>query len=428
MAFSDQIYGPVKRYVSRDRLVDMLDHEYSLLLERLDGSRGERSRFFSFANTVAARNFKGTNECHGWMGVRFQTESRQAPSEVILHVRMVDAANILQQEALGLIGVNLIYGAYHFFDEPEELICSLADELGTERIEVDVIEFNGPAFSEVNQANLNLALLERGFTDALLIGPDSKMNLASETLRRKSVLLLRGSFRPVTTANVEMLEAGARQFVADARLEEEELAIVLEMTIRNLLAHDLAERPTILGIADSLAALGHYVLITDYPEYFRLSNYLRRYTDEPIAILVGTNNLFHLFDGKFYGSLEGGILEAFGRLFSQRVRMYAYPMAREPFESHFESRGIDLAKLGIRAEELVTAENLQVYPDQQELYKYLLNSGLIRAIAEYDIDRTRVYSSSVRAQLQKGNPAWKTAVPAAAATVIEELKLFKRDE
>jgi hypothetical protein len=211
MAFSDQIYGPAKRYVSRERLLGMLDHEYSLLIERLGESRGERTRFFSFANTVAARNFKGTNECHGWMGVRFQSSPRKAPSEIILHVRMLDTANILQQEALGLFGVNMIYGAYHFFDEPERLIGSLADELGTERIEVDVIEFNGPVFADVDQRSSNLALLERGFTDALLIGPDTTMKLASEMLRRKPVLLLRGSFRPVTMANVAMLEAGTRQ-------------------------------------------------------------------------------------------------------------------------------------------------------------------------------------------------------------------------
>ena len=428
MAFSDQIYGPAKRYVSRERLLGMLDHEYSLLIERLDESRGERTRFFSFANTVAARNFKGTNECHGWMGVRFQSSPWQAPSEIILHVRMLDTANILQQEALGLFGVNMIYGAYHFFDEPEQLIGSLADELGTERIEVDVIEFNGPVFADVDQRRSNLALLERKFTDALLIGPDARVKLASEMLRRKPVLLLRGSFRPVTMANVAMLEAGTRQFAEDADLDGNEPTIVLEVTIKNLLAHDIAGRSTILGITDSLAAMGHHVLITDYPEYFRLSKYLRRHTDEPIAILLGANNLFHLFDAKFYAGLEGGILEAFGRLFSHRVNMYVYPVAREPFESHFEARGIDLGELGIRAEALVTAENLQVYPDQQELYHYMLQSGLIRPITEYDIDPTRLYSSTVRAQLQDGNPAWKTAVPAAAAAVIEEQELFKRDD
>ena len=201
MAFSDQIYGPVNRYVSRERLVGMLEHEYSLLIERLDAPRGERSRFFSFANTVAARNFRGTNECHGWMGVRFQTEPGATPSEIILHVRMLDSANILQQEALGILGVNMIYGAYHFHDEIERLIESLVDQIGTDRIEVEVIESNGPAFADVDQRILNLALLERSFTDALLISPDGEMKLASDTLRRRPIMLLRGSFRPVTIAN-----------------------------------------------------------------------------------------------------------------------------------------------------------------------------------------------------------------------------------
>ncbi|MCB0346443.1 MAG: hypothetical protein KDD66_15095, partial [Bdellovibrionales bacterium] len=400
MRFSDDIYGPVKRYVSRERLVGMLDHEYSLLLERLNEQRGEKTRFFAFADTVAARNFRGTNECHGWMGVRFQVEPRGEDNEIILHVRMLDQSNVLQAEALGVFGINVLYGAYHYWADPEKLICSLADGIGTERIEVEAIEFNGPAFENVNQRELNLVLLEQRLNRAVLFSKDRRAELASEVLYKRPVLLLRGSFRPFTNANLDMLESGLKQFKDEAPLEGKEPLIVLEMTVKNLLEHNIEGRKSLLDLADSLSTLGYPILITDYREYYRLSQYLRRYTSMPVTILIGPNNLYHVFDESFYEDLSGGILEAFGRLFRNRIKMYVYPMARGAFEHYFSQRGISQSELGTYEDDYVTADNLKVVPKQQALFEYLKESGLIRSMKHFHKNLLNIHSSDVRAKIQ----------------------------
>ncbi|MCB0358366.1 MAG: hypothetical protein KDD44_01975 [Bdellovibrionales bacterium] len=428
MTFSDEIYGPTKRYVSRERLLSMLDHEFSLLVERLGEQRGETSRFFAFADTVAARNYGGTNECHGWMGVRFQLEPRAEPQEIILHVRMLDPANILQQEALGIFGMNLLYGAFHLHHDPERLVASLADDLGTDRIEVEALELRGSAFEHVSQRELNLALLEKHFNNAVLIGPDRKVRLASEELYKRPVVLLRGSFRPITLTNLDMLRAGREQFVADAKLEDDEPVIILEMTIRNLLAHNISGRKTLLQLVDSLTAIGYHVLISDYREYFRLSSYLRRYTNRPIAILIGTNNLVHLFNESFYRDLPGGILEAFGRLFRERIRLFVYPMGRAAFESYFRELGIDPTALERSDDDIITVENMKVSSDHQALFRYLTEANLIRPIHNYRRDYLKLHSSEVRSRIQAGDERWREAVPEEAARVISETGLFLNDD
>lgn len=425
MRFSDDIYGPVKRYVSRERLLGMLDHEYSLLLERLNRSRGPNTRFFAFADTVSARNYEGTNECHGWMGVRFQTEPRGEDNDIILHVRMVDKSNALQADALGIFGVNVLHGAYHYHSDPERLIRSLAEGLGTERIEVEAIEFNGPAFAGVNQRAMNLVLLETGLNRAVMFGTDSRAELASEVLYKRPVLLLRGSFRPFTNTNLDMIEAGLAQFREEAPLEGKEPLVLLEMTIRNLLEHNIQGRNTLLDLADTLASLGHRVLITDYREYYRLSQYLRRYTDRPVALVIGPNNLYHVFDERFYEDLSGGILEAFGRLFRNRIKMFVYPMAREAYQHYFQARGVDPGTIGDYREEVVTADNLQIEPKQQALFAYLKETGLIRPMRHARKSIANIHSSDVRRKIQQGDQTWKEAVPEAAALCIEQRHLFE---
>lgn len=424
MRFSDDIYGPVRRYVSRERLVGMLDHEYSLLLERLNKQRGDKTRFFAFADTVAARNYRGTNECHGWMGVRFQTEPRGDDNEIILHVRMLDQSNVLQAEALGLFGINVLYGAFHHWADPEKLICSLAEGIGTDRIEVEAIEFNGPAFADVSQRELNLVLLEQRFNRAVLFSKDSKAELSSEVFYKRPVLLLRGSFRPFTNANLDMLESGLKQFKEEAPIEGKEPLVVLEMTIKNLLEHDIEGRNKLLDLADSLAVLGYPVLITDYREYYRLSQYLRRYTSMPVTILIGPNNLYHVFDESYYEDLSGGILEAFGRLFRNRIKMYVYPMSREAFDHYFAQRGVEPAEYGKYTDDIITADNLRVVPKQQALFEYLKQTGLIRPIKHYSKNLMNIHSSEVRAKMQAGDDTWKESVPPDAARCIEQRHLF----
>src|SRR5436853_3268616 len=174
MTFSDAIYGPTDRYVSRKRLFTMLDHEYDLLIERLDSKIGGERTFFVFADTVAARSFKQHNEAHGWLGVRFQTQPRSEPSQIIIHVRMLDESNADQQEALGVIGVNLLYGAF-YYSQPEQLISSLQENLAPGRIQVDLIKFSGPSFAKIDNRLINLQLVSQGLTDAVLFTADGQM-------------------------------------------------------------------------------------------------------------------------------------------------------------------------------------------------------------------------------------------------------------
>src|SRR5580658_9818628 len=166
MTVSDAIYGPTERYVSRKRLTSMLDQEFAKLQGRLREKRGESTRFFVFADTVAARSFSRRDDCHGWLGVRFQPKPQDEPSQIIIHVSLIDGENIQQQEALGIIGVNLVYGALTKFDHPTELIQSLLDNLTRERVEVDMIEFSGPHFRQIDNRLMSLQLVQQGLTNA----------------------------------------------------------------------------------------------------------------------------------------------------------------------------------------------------------------------------------------------------------------------
>ena len=198
----DLTFGRTARYVSKERLGLMLDHEYNLLLERLRDARGDRSEFFVFSDTVAAKSFKGTNEAHGWMGVRFEATPNSPPSDIILHVRMLDKENILEQQALGIIGVNLVYGAFYYIDDQDRFIQSLADNLGVDRIEADMINFSGALFSSVDNRLMSLKLVEYGLTNAVMFSPKGEVLQPSEVLHRKAIVVERGSFRPVTLVNV----------------------------------------------------------------------------------------------------------------------------------------------------------------------------------------------------------------------------------
>src|SRR5581483_7004743 len=236
MAFSDAIYGKAPRYVSRERLALMLDHEYKLLIERLAGQRGNRTTFFVFADTVATRNFKGTNEAHGWIGVRFQTTPESEPRDIILHVRMWDKESVQQQQALGIVGVNLIYGAFYFRDDPQQFIPSLVDNIGADRIEIDMLTFSGPAFPNFDNRLMSLHLVQHGLTNAVMFGPGGTVVQPSEVLHKKAILVERGSFRPVTHVNVDMLNCAAAQFVQEPMVKGKEVVVLMEITMNNLLA------------------------------------------------------------------------------------------------------------------------------------------------------------------------------------------------
>src|SRR5256886_2481544 len=328
MTFSDAIYGAADRYVSRVRLQTMLDHEFDLLIERLDGKFGAEKTFFVFADTIAARSFKERNESHGWLGVRFQSQPRGQPIQIIIHVRLLDEANVEQQEALGIIGLNLLHGAF-YCRPPEELISSLQENLAPGRIEVDMIKFSGPAFTQVDNRLMSLQLVSQGLTDAVMFRADGETVQPAEVFYKKAILVERGSFRPVTYATNDMLDGARRKFLKESDCNESELVVLMEMTLENLLTEGQLNHADFLARVDILGALGRTVLISKFGEYYRLASYLTRHTSKMVGLGMGVPSLMEIFDEKYYLNLEGGILEALGLMFKGALKLYVYPRIDE---------------------------------------------------------------------------------------------------
>jgi len=420
MTFSDQIYGKAPRYVSRERLDEMLRHEYGLLIERLAESRGNGTRFFAFADTVAAMNYKGSNECHGWLGLRFQVNPGEEPNDIVIHVRMQDKENVLQQQALGIVGVNLCYGAFYLHEDPRKLIESLSDNLELNRIEVDMAMFHGPAFKDADDRLLSLHLLQCGLTEAVMFGPDGSILQPSEVLHKKAIIVERGSFRPVTKVNVDILERARSQFEREEQVDGKDVVVLAEITMHNLYADGEFDPSDFLARVDLLADLGFNVLISDYPEYFRLVAYLRRFTKEMIGLAMGIKHLLGIFDEHFYENLPGGILEAFGRMFHNQVRLYVYPMRQGAFGDGAENGEIVVAS----SEALVTATNVQVGPRLRSLYAYLLENHCIECIEGFDPANLTVYSREALSGIKDGDPAWESLVPPTVAASIKRRGLF----
>jgi len=405
MAVSDAIYGESKRYVSRERLEQMLDYEYGLNLTRLTDHRETETTFFAFANTVVARSYRGGHECHGWMGIKFQTKPRGAFSEVIIHVRMLDNEMTLQQEALGIVGVNLIHGAFEFHTVPEDLLTSLLDGLSTDRIEVDMVDFSGKEFQSVDNRVMSLRLVQLGLSEAAMFSSDGTVLQASEVLRKRPVLVERGSFRPITDVNVDMFRCAQTQFLTEIENGQAPLAL-MEITMDNLLAEGKLDLDDFLARVDIMSAIGVTVLISNYFEFYRLAQYLRRSTNGRIALVLGAGSLAELFKEQYYEKLEGGILEAFGRLFKTGLKLYIYPL-RNP-----------------ESGELITTDTLKVADDLEGLYRFLISRGLIEAIRDFSEDVLHIFSKDVLSLIRAGDSAWEEMVPDRVAEIIRSRSLF----
>jgi hypothetical protein len=406
MAVSDAIYGHASRYVSRDRLQSMLDHEHNLNLERLRAGRGDSTAFFVFSDTVSARNFQGTNECHGWMGVKYQAHPRDADSQIVIHVRMLDRENGLQQEALGIVGVNLLYGAFFLHYRPELMLESLLDNLTTQRIEIDMIEFSGIEFRHVDNRAMSLRLVQLGLSGAAMFGPKGGTLQPSEVLHRRPVLVERGSFRPVTKVNIDMIDSARRHFGEEKGVQSNQVVELMEITMSNLLAAGQIDLNDFLARAEVLAAAGKTVLISDYSEYYRLAAYLTRHTAGPIGITMGVSSLQDIFQDLYYKDLEGGILEAFGKLFTKDLRIYVYPM-RNP-----------------GAGPLTTVDTAEIPENVRALYRHLVEAGRIRQLDNVDESLLHILSRDVLRRIREGDVLWESMVPPEVGEVIKGRQFF----
>jgi hypothetical protein len=408
MEVSDAIYGQAKRYVCRERLQSMLDYEHRLNSERLRESRGDTTAFFTFADTVSAKGYKATSECHGWIGVKYQAHPRDQDSQIIMHVRMLDNEMALQQEALGIVGVNLLYGAFFMHHDPDRLLESLLDNLSTDRIEIDMIEFSGIEFRHVDNRVMSLKLVQLGLSGAAMFGPTGAVLQPFEALYKKPVLLERGSFRPVTHVNIDMINCAESTFSRSLGGENSGVMELMEITMRNLResGEGGVDYKDFLARADVLAAAGKTVLISDYSEYYRLVAYLRRCTQRPLAIVLGAGSLLTLFDEKYYSHLDGGILESFGRLFKSDTRLYVYPF------------------LSPDTGEIVTMESLDIPQDLRKLFGHLVDRGCILQLEGYKRELLSIFSRDVLRRIRQGDESWEQDVPGVIAELIKKRSYF----
>ena len=406
MQFSDAIYGSAQRYVSRERLTTMLNHEFSLLLERLDTQRGESTQFFAFANTVAAKSFRRATDAHGWLGIRFQHEPRSEASEAIIHVRLLDSENVQQQDALGVVGVNLIYGATMLYDRPDDLVRSLLDGLSDTRLEVDMIKLTGPAFKGLDNRLMALKLVEFGLTHAAMFTANGEVVQPAEVLYKRPVLVERGSFRPPSNLHLDMLNCGQAHFLQESQNDGEDPVVLFEMNMKQLVGSLGVDSKDFLDRADILATLGHPVLISNYYRYYRLASYLFGYTNKMVGLVLGLPNLQELFEEKYYTDLSGGILESFGRMFKNDLKLYVYPTR------HRSARSV------------ITAENLQVAPNLRHLYRHLYENHRIVSMRGYQESCLSIQSSSIAEGIRNDDDQWEQYVPPDIAAEIKSRGAF----
>ena len=408
--FSDAIYGVENdlRYVTQSRLTKMLNHEISLLESRVDRAVHTEKMFFSFANTVATIDFAKKYKGHGWMGIKFQTESSSEYSEIKLHVRFHLPEAKAQQEILGLMGVNLIYGAYYKHNKPRSLIKYLYDHIDPTTIEIDTINFSGPLFKDVDNRLLSLELIKNGMTQAVMFGPDGKNILPAAELYKKNILTIRGSFRPVTKVNEDMYEKSLKIIKKDKGFTDKNTISIFEITLSNLTSQGKLDEQDFLDRAKLLCSMGKTVMITNFQEYYKLSEYFSKYTDKKVFLTMGVDNLIKVFDENYYTDLEGGILEAFSKLFTKNITILLYPM--------------------LQKNKIIDSSNLVVSPSMKNLYKYFVKNLRILDISDYDRTYLSIFSWDVLKKIQSNQKGWESSLPDNVSDLIKEKKLFGINE
>jgi len=405
--FSDAIYGIETdgRYVTESRLKKMLAHETQLIEERLERDKHPNKIFFSYANTVATIDFAKQFKGHGWVGINFQVEPDEEYNEIVLHIRFKETDAKLQQETLGILGVNLIHGAFYKYNDPKKLLRYLYDHLDKDQLEIDTINFSGPRFADVDNRLMSLQLVKNGMTDAVMFGPDGNNILPAEVLYKKNILALRGSFRPVTKVNMNMFKKSFNMFIEEKKVDKENTFVIFEITLSNLKAEGEIDERDFLDRAELLCSLGQTVMISNFQEYFKVVEYFSNFTKARMGLAMGVNNLVDIFDEKYYRHLSGGILEAFGKLFYRDLKVYLYPMKDEDGT-------------------IINSENLKVHPRMKELYKFFKFNGKVVDIADFDEKNLEIFSREVLKMIANGEDGWEKMLPEGIDKLIKEYNLF----
>jgi len=406
-SFSDSIYGKEEdsRYVTQNRLDKMLAHEMNLLEKRISRKKYPNKFFFVYANTVATIDFVKKFKGHGWMGIKFQTDPKDDYSEIKLHLRFHQNEAKLQQESLGIMGVNLIYGAFYKHNEPLKLMKYLYDHIDDQSIEIDTINFSGPLFKDVDNRLISLELVRLGMTDAVVFDETGTNVLPAQVLYKKNILTLRGSYRPITKVNEEMFKKSLEAFLEEKGVKKENTIVLLEITLSNLRSTGDIDDSDYLDRAKLLCSLGHMVMISNFSEYYKLVKYLTRYTKKQLGLTMGVTNLIEIFDEKYYDGVKGGILEAFGNIFKNNMKIYLYPV------------------LDKQKDNVIDSTNLKLEDNMKEFYKYFKVNDKIRDL-EFNKDYLNIFSKDVLKQIKNNTPGWEDKLPEGVSDLIIKKKMF----
>ena len=406
MKVSDSMYGKTTRYVCEERLVTMLEKEYDILKSRLP-EKFKESRFFAFCNTVESLNYHKTNQGQGWVGIRFQMDIDAPPNDIILHVEMHDNSHKAQQEALGILGVNLIYSCYFHGHDLDEFVSNVVHRLPRERMEIDMLRVSGPDFENFDNRIIALNLVKLGITDATMFDLSGKVIQPASTLYKKNILLMRGRFRPVTKVHIDMIEKGKQQFLKEEGIEQNNVRVVFELTLKDLTADGQILDKDFVDRAELLGTLGYTVMISNYLKHYKMVHYLSCIgCGQMMGVIVGVYNLQTIFDDKYYDNLPGGLLEAFGRGFGHDVKMYVYP-ANE-----------------VETGELYSLENFVLPSKLEGLLQYMKDNNKLAEIKEFDEKLLGIMSDDVLSKINAGAASWEEDVPAEVVEAIKYYELF----
>jgi hypothetical protein len=373
---SDDLYGRGTRYVSKQRVQAMMESEWKQLLAELQASRGATTKFFAFVDTVSARNYAGTNECHGWVGVRFQQQPGGPASDVILHINLQDPTNLQQQAAVGILGVNLIYCVFYHLSSTDEFLAGLFEDLSLDRVEIDLVELSGPAFAEWNKRNLHASLILNGYAEAIAFAVDGSLAPPTEVLYKKALVLAPGLFERASELHGQLIQTTLAH-VPKQEIEQSKGSLGMFCLSKQPMLPD-TETPTAENVVEhveELQKLGYGTLLFRDRELYRMSEFVSRYTKSQVYFAVGLSVLVYALQDR-YKDLAGALLEGVARLFSQNVRLGVYPMPEEDLKARLAMMGWTKWKYHV-TDGLVYAEDLHPEEPINHLLRYLLGCRFI---------------------------------------------------
>jgi hypothetical protein len=406
MKVSDSMYGEASRYVCEERLLTMLETEYETMKFRLP-EKNKDTRFFAFCNTVESLNYHKTNQGQGWVGIRLQLSLDSKPNDIILHVKMHDTSNKSQQDALGILGVNLIHAAYFHNDNLEDFLEDLVHRLPRERMEIDMLRVSGPDFEKIDNRIIALNLVKKGITDATMFDLCGNVLQPATALYKRNILLMRGRFRPVTKVHIDMIENGTNNFMKEEEVEPENVSLILELTLKDLTADGKISDKDFVDRAELLGTLGYTVMISNYLKHYKMVDYLANIAKvKKMGLILGVYNLHTIFDERFYDNLPGGLLEAFGKGFGHNVKLYVYPA------------------INVDTGEMYTLENVKIPDHLKGLLTYMKDNNKIDSVKEFDQSQLHIMSDDVLSKIRNSATMWEDDVPEVVVKAIKFYELF----